>query len=92
MAEHLPVLFRAATPEGATEQAKAWARSEGLTTRTIARVVRRDDMPTWSDDADPTIAVYAWEVTLVVAALRPELTLPSIPEAPSLPLWSAVPA
>lgn len=24
--------------------------------------------------------------------LRPELTLPSIPEAPSLPLWSAVPA
>lgn len=64
MAEHLPVLFRDRTADGAVAQAKAWAREEGLTLRTIGRVV--------------------------VAAIPDSIALPTLPEAPTLPLWSGV--
>lgn len=84
------VLFRDRDADGAVAQAKAWARPEGLTLRTIGRVQRRDDLPTWGADEDPTIPVYAWEVTLVVAAVPEAVVLPTLPEAPTLPLWEGV--
>ena len=90
MAEHLVVLFRARDADGAVTQAKRWAREEGLTLRTLGRVDRRGDLPTWGDDADPTIAVHAWAVTLVVVAVPEGITLPTLPEPPSLPLWTGV--
>lgn len=89
MAEHLPVLFRDTTPGGATDQAKAWAKAEGMRVRTIATVKRRDDLPGWGSDADPYITHHAFEVTLVVDTLPADLALPTLPEAPSLPLWGA---
>lgn len=87
MAEHLPLLFRDRTAEGAAAKARQWAKDEGLTVRTLARIVRRDDLPAWGDDADPTIPIYAWDVTLVVRDLPEGLELPTLPEAPTLPLW-----
>lgn len=92
MAERLPVLFRDTTPEGAADQAKDWAHTEGLTLRTVASIRRRDDLPTWGADHDPYVTLWAFEVTLVVkvpAGPLPEP--PTLPEAPSLSLW-AVPA
>lgn len=89
MAEHVPVLFRDRTPQGAADQAKAWARGEGLRTRTVATIKRRDDLPTWGDDVDPYVTLVAFEVTLVVDTLPADLSLPTLPEAPSLPLWGA---
>lgn len=90
MSEHLPVLFRDRTAEGAAEQAKTWARGEGLRIRTVGRIDRRDDLPTWGDDADPYVTLHAWQVVLVVDAVPAELPLPTLPEAPSLPLWGAL--
>lgn len=90
MAEHLVVLFRDRDADGAVAQAKAWAKSEGLTLRTIGSVRRRDDMPAWGDDTDPTIPVWAWDVTLAVASVPADLELPTLPEAPTLPLWEGV--
>ena len=90
MSEPLALLFRDRTPEGAADQAKAWARAEGLTVRTVARIKSRDDLPTWGADDDPYVTLTAWEVTIVVATLPDPLpTLPTLPEAPSLPLWGA---
>lgn len=89
MAEHLPVLFRGTTADDATTQAKEWARGEGLRVRTIATVKRRHDLPTWGADDDPRVSLFAFEVTLVVDTLPAELPLPTLPEAPTLPLWGA---
>lgn len=89
MAEQLAVLFRDRTADGASEQAKAWARAEGLTVRTVARIRQRDDLPTWGADDDPCATLWAWEVTLAVVALPAEVALPTLPEAPSLPLWGS---
>lgn len=82
MSESLTVLFRGTTPEHAAEQAKAWARAEGMTIRTVARIARRHDLPTWGAEGDPTIDLYPFEVTLAVLALPVPL-----PELPTL--WSA---
>jgi hypothetical protein len=90
VAEPVIVLFRDRTADGAVAQPKAWARSEGLTLRTIGSVRRRDDMPAWGDDTDPNIPVYAWDVTLVVRDQPEGLELPTLPEAPTLPLWEGV--
>lgn len=89
MAEHVVVLFRDRTADGAVTQAKRWARDEGLTLRTIGRVDLREDIPTVGDDADPTIPIHAWAVTLVVVTVPADVTLPTLTEAPTLPLWGA---
>jgi hypothetical protein len=77
VSERLPVLFRAVTPEAASEMAKAWARAEGLRIRTVASIRRRDDLPAWCADHDPYVTVYPFEVTLVVAGpVSEQLRLP----------------
>lgn len=88
MAEPLALLFRDRTPEGAAEQAKDWCREEGMRIRTLGRIDRRDDLPTWGADDDPYVTLYAWEVTVIVAELPAVLPeLPALPGAPTLPLW-----
>lgn len=89
VAEPITLLFRDRTPEGAAEQAKAWVRSEGMRIRTLGRIDRRDDLPTWGAADDPYVTLHAWSVTVIVAelpAMLPEL--PALPEAPTLPRWS----
>ena len=82
MSATLTVLFRGTTPEHAAEQAKAWARAEGMQVRTVASIRRRTDLPTWGADDDPTIDMLAFEVTLAVAHL-----VEPLPEPPTL--WGA---
>lgn len=82
MSESLTVLFRGTTPEHAAEQAKAWARAEGMTIRTVARIARRHDLPTWSTDDDPYTDAYPFEVTLAVDAVP--VPMPDLPT-----LWGA---
>lgn len=53
MSEHLPGIFRGATPDEASHAARAWARRSGLRVRTVA-TIRPTDIPD------------AWAVTLVV--------------------------
>lgn len=88
--EHLPLLFRDRTGEGAAAKARQWAKDEGLTVRTLARIVRRDDLPTWGAEDDPYVTEWAWEVTLAVASVPEGIELPTLPEAPTLPLWAGV--
>ena len=78
-AVRIPVLFRDTTPEGAADQAKGWARSEGLPLRTVASIKRRDDLPTWGADHDPYVTLHAFKVTLVVRE-----TGAALPEPPTL--------
>lgn len=88
--ERLPVLFRDTTPEGAAEQAKAWARTEGLTLRTVASIKRRDDLPTRGADHDPYVTLWAFEVVLVVRDTAGPLPQPPALEPPTLPLWGGL--
>ena len=57
VAEHLPLLFRDRTAQGAADQAKAWCRSEGMRVRTLASIKQRDDLPTWGADDDPYVTL-----------------------------------
>lgn len=80
MTEHLPVIFRAPTPQAAAAAAKAWARAEGIRIRTVASVRRRDDMETWWTGLTPGAApeqLIPWQVTLAVdpSTVRPGLEL-----------------
>lgn len=69
MSDSLTVLFRGTTPEHAAEQAKVWARAEGMAVRTIKSIRRRTDLPTWSADDDPYTDLFPFEVSLAVDAL-----------------------
>ena len=66
MAEHLPTIFRGRSPDEAIQHAKAWARAEGLTLRTVASCRKRTDMPEWTPEG------AAWLVVLVVAVVASE--------------------
>lgn len=77
MSESLTVLFRGTTPEHAAENAKTWARAEGMTIRTVKSIRRRHDLPTWGKDEDPYTDLFPFEVTLAVDALP--VPLPDLP-------------
>jgi len=78
MAELLPVLFRGTTAEHAIEQARTWARDEGLDAE-VAGTRRRFDIPTWGAADDPTTDLLAFEVDLVIAGPGTEqLRLPEL--------------
>lgn len=80
MTERLPAVFRGRSADDAIQAAKAWARDEGLTLRTVASCRKRTDMPEWTPEG------AAWEVTLVVNV--PDGT--TLPEPPTL--WLGVEA
>lgn len=84
MTEPITVLFRGTTPEHAAEQAKQWAHDEGLRVRTVRRIKRRMDLPTWGADDDPYTDLYPYEVSLAVD--MPETGV--LPEPPTL--WAGV--
>lgn len=78
---HLPVLFRGTDADHAVDQARAWARAEGLDAE-VAGTRRRFDLPTWGADGDPTIDLLAFEVMVVVVGpVSEQLRLPELGSA-----------
>lgn len=74
----LTVLFRGTDAEDAIEQARAWARDEGLDAE-VAGTRRRFDLPTWGADDDPTVDLLAFEVDLVITGpVTEQLRLPDL--------------
>lgn len=89
--ERIPAIFRGADADAATKAAKAWAKANGLSVRTIASCRRRDDLLPWVTDAvtlPPDFRVeqlVAWEVVLIVK--RPAGPLPTPPDLVTMPIW-----
>jgi len=89
MAERLPIIVRGKDCDAAVAEAKAWAKGEGLTLRTVASCKPREDITSWVADGVTVPPAFreewqhAWEVVLVVA----DVTGP-LPEPPTL--WAGV--
>lgn len=94
MAEQLPTIFRGATADDAIKAAKAWAKAEGLSLRTVASCRRRDDLEEWATDAvtlPPDFRVerlIPFEVVLVVKDT--DGPLPTPPDLVTTPIWGAL--